>query len=129
MTRGTQPDTTRRNSLTPIRKSAVNTHVCTHMHRVRRQRNWSSSTLLVGMLKVSWLWKTVSWLPKKIRHFINWMCFNDAALGTQQVYPWALKAALQRDSYTPAFVATFFVCTKPRRQEQQRCPSTGERIH
>lgn len=28
---------------------------------------------LVGMLKVSWLWKTVPWRPKKIRHFINCM--------------------------------------------------------
>ena len=76
----------------------------------------SPCTLMVGM------WKTVWRLLKKIKMELPY----DPAISLLGMYPPKIKTLIQKDTYTPVFIATLFIVAKI--WKWHKCPSTDDWI-
>ena len=76
----------------------------------------SPCTLMVG------IWKTVWRLLKKIKMELPY----DPAISLLGIYPPKIKTLIQKDTYTPVFIAILFIVGKI--WKRHKCPSTDDWI-
>ena len=68
------------------------------------------------------IWKTVWRLLKKIKMELPY----DPAISLLGIYPPKIKTLIQKDTYTPVFIAILFIVGKI--WKRHKCPSTDDWI-